>query len=90
MRIGFDPDKSAKNAAERELEFELVADLDWAQAIVVEDERRDYGERGMRGVPLRQWQAACGGLHDARAGTMDHQLPAGARRRSEDFMSSEA
>jgi uncharacterized DUF497 family protein len=48
MRIGFDPGKSAKNARERGLPFELVVDLEWETAIVVEDARRDYGERRMR------------------------------------------
>lgn len=48
MQIGFDPRKSAKNAAERGLPFELVTDLDWETAIIVEDSRQDYGERRMR------------------------------------------
>ena len=48
MRIDFDPAKSAKNARERGLPFELVGDLEWDTAIVVEDARRDYGERRMR------------------------------------------
>ena len=75
MRIGFDPNKSAKNARERGLPFELVADLEWERAILVEDARRDYGERRMRAfLPLRQGQALRGGLHDARPRAMDHQL----------------
>jgi uncharacterized DUF497 family protein len=48
MRIGFDPHKSAKNARERGLPFELVADLGWDKAIIIEDTRRQYGERRMR------------------------------------------
>jgi uncharacterized DUF497 family protein len=48
MRIGFDPRKSARNVAERGLAFERVVELDWETAIVVEDTRRDYGERRMR------------------------------------------
>jgi hypothetical protein len=48
MRIGFDPAKSARNLAERGLAFDRVAELDWEAAIVVEDTRRDYGERRMR------------------------------------------
>jgi uncharacterized DUF497 family protein len=48
LRIGFAPGKSAKNARDRGLPFELVGDLEWEAAIVVEDARRDYGERRMR------------------------------------------
>lgn len=48
MRFGFDPDKSAKNAAERGLPFKLVAELDSSEAIVAEDARQDHGERRFR------------------------------------------
>ena len=44
MKIEFDPAKSAKNAKERGLPFELTAELDWRAARVWSDERRDYGE----------------------------------------------
>jgi uncharacterized protein len=42
--IEFDPAKSARNAKERGLPFELTADLDWSAARVRRDQRRDYGE----------------------------------------------
>lgn len=48
MRLGFDPAKSARNVAERGLAFDRVAELEWETAIVVEDDRRDYGERRLR------------------------------------------
>ena len=44
MRIEFDAAKSAKNANDRGLPFELVADFDWSKAFVIPDRRRDYGE----------------------------------------------
>lgn len=44
MKIGFDPNKSAKNARERRLPFELVADLEWELALTFKDDRFDYGE----------------------------------------------
>lgn len=44
MKIEFDPAKSARNAKERGLPFELTAELDWHAARVWLDERRDYGE----------------------------------------------
>ena len=34
--------------AERGLAFDRVAELEWETAIVIEDVRRDYGERRMR------------------------------------------
>jgi uncharacterized DUF497 family protein len=45
MRIDFDPDKSERNAAERDLPFPLVAGFDWESARVVEDTRNPYPER---------------------------------------------
>jgi uncharacterized DUF497 family protein len=48
MPITFDPAKNARNIAERNLSFELVAQLDWETAAAVEDTRKDYGERRLR------------------------------------------
>jgi uncharacterized protein len=48
MAPTFDPDKNAKNIAERGLSFERVADLDWDTAVIVVDTRRDYGEPRLR------------------------------------------
>ena len=45
MDISFDPAKSAKNVTERGLPFELATEFEWADALVAEDTRRDYGER---------------------------------------------
>mgnify|MGYP001551998774 CR=1 FL=1 len=50
MKIEFDPAKSAKNARERGLPFELVEDFDFDSAKIVTDERRDYGEVRYRAV----------------------------------------
>jgi uncharacterized protein len=44
VKIEFDPAKSARNARERGLPFELTAELDWDAARVWLDDRRDYGE----------------------------------------------
>jgi uncharacterized DUF497 family protein len=44
VKIEFDPEKSARNAKERGLPFELTAELDWSAARVRPDDRRDYGE----------------------------------------------
>ena len=40
--------KNARNIDERDLPFELVAQLDWETAIATEDTRKDYGERRLR------------------------------------------
>lgn len=54
MKIEFDPAKSAKNAKERGLSFELTAELDWSAAVTVEDRRRDHGEtRYLAFAPLK-------------------------------------
>ena len=54
MTVEFDPAKSAKNEKERGLPFEQAADLEWDEAIVVPDRRRDYGEeRLIAFAPMR-------------------------------------
>ena len=44
MEIEFDPKKSAKNEKERALPFQLVRELEWSEARITRDRRRDYGE----------------------------------------------
>jgi uncharacterized DUF497 family protein len=48
MKITFDPKKNADNIRDRELPFDDVESLDWPSAVVVEDMRKDYGERRFR------------------------------------------
>ena len=45
MKIEFDSVKNAKNIKERDLSFELTANLDWASSITYEDIRKTYSER---------------------------------------------
>ncbi len=45
MRLSFDPAKNERNIQQRGLDFSLVADFEWATAVMVEDLRKDYGER---------------------------------------------
>lgn len=45
MEITYDPAKCRRNMVERGLPFDLVRDLDWSSALIVEDTRHDYGER---------------------------------------------
>ena len=40
----WDEAKSDKNRAERGFGFEIVHEFDWTSAVVVEDDRKDYGE----------------------------------------------
>jgi uncharacterized DUF497 family protein len=52
MRLTFDPEKNARNIATRGLPFNLVADIDWATAVLREDTRKDYGEQRVRVMGL--------------------------------------
>ena len=52
MRITYDPAKNDRNIAERDLPFELVAELDWESALSREDTRRDYGEKRVQTFAL--------------------------------------
>ncbi|MEB0216820.1 hypothetical protein QN359_16430 [Undibacterium sp. 5I2] len=45
MDISFDPAKSERNERERGLSFSLAGQLDWTEAVIKEDDRKDYGER---------------------------------------------
>jgi hypothetical protein len=51
IAVTFDPEKNAKNIAERGLSFERVAEFDWDAALIAEDIRRDYGETRLRVMP---------------------------------------
>jgi uncharacterized DUF497 family protein len=44
MRVSYDPEKSARNEAERGLAFDLAEAFDWSTALIVEDTRKDYEE----------------------------------------------
>jgi uncharacterized protein len=57
MAFTFDPEKNARNVAERGLSFDLVERLEWETAIVVEDTRRNYGEIRLQVWP--GWKIAC-------------------------------
>lgn len=48
MEITFDPAKNAKNIAERGLPFRMAEEVEWSQAVIIEDTRKDYGERRWR------------------------------------------
>lgn len=48
MQLTFDPVKNDRNIQDRRLAFVLLSEMDWATAYVVEDERKDYGERRFR------------------------------------------
>ncbi|MGS0740454.1 BrnT family toxin [Glaciimonas sp. GG7] len=44
MQISYDTDKNKRNITERGLSFDLVSNLDWSNARIIEDTRKDYGE----------------------------------------------
>lgn len=45
MDITFDPAKRLVNLEKHSLDFWNVQDLDWDSALIVPDERHDYGEQ---------------------------------------------
>jgi uncharacterized DUF497 family protein len=47
MRIEFDAAKEATNIKKHGLSFIDIPFLDWANAIIIEDSRKDYGEKRM-------------------------------------------
>jgi uncharacterized DUF497 family protein len=54
VEIEYDPEKSAKNARERGLPFDLAGEIEWHKAIVSIDRRFDYGEvRHVAIAPMR-------------------------------------
>jgi uncharacterized DUF497 family protein len=48
MRITYDPEKNQRNIQERGLSFDEVENLDWGTALILKDERHDYGEERYR------------------------------------------
>lgn len=48
MKVTFDPKKNADNIHERQLSFNEVSKLEWSSAVILEDVRKDYGERRFR------------------------------------------
>jgi uncharacterized DUF497 family protein len=45
MDITYDANKNDRNVIDRGLSFDMVSDIDWNTAVIVEDIRKDYGER---------------------------------------------
>jgi uncharacterized DUF497 family protein len=52
MNISFDSAKSEKNLLARGISFELAAEFEWDRALLVEDLRKDYGERPFQALGL--------------------------------------
>jgi uncharacterized protein len=44
VAITYDPIKNARNIALRGISFDRASEFDWSGALVVEDDRKDYGE----------------------------------------------
>lgn len=44
MDIAFDPAKDAQNIAKHGVSLARAADMDWSEAVILTDDRRDYGE----------------------------------------------
>jgi len=48
VKITYDPAKDAANLKCRGLSFDQAVELDWTSAVIIEDTRKDYGERRFR------------------------------------------
>ena len=85
MQLSFDSVKNARNIEERGLAFNLVSELDWAEAVIVEDTRKNYGEHRFRVlgcVNERLKYAGWGScVHAARRQAAHHQLAQGQLKR---------
>lgn len=53
MPVTFDPEKSQRNVLARGLPFVWVDDFDWSTAWIVEDTRKEYGERRFQALGSR-------------------------------------
>lgn len=52
MKIEFDDNKNQLNICERGLSFQSAAEFDFETALIIEDDRRDYGETRYRALGL--------------------------------------
>lgn len=52
MSISFDLAKSEENVLVRGISFEFAARFEWVGALIVEDIRKDYGERRFQALGL--------------------------------------
>lgn len=59
MRIAFDPDKDAANKAKHGLSLAEAADFDFELAIVLVDDRFDYGETRYRAFVRQEGAGHC-------------------------------
>ena len=50
--ISFDPAKNERNIASRGISFEVAEQFEWDTALIVEDLRKEYGERRFRALGL--------------------------------------
>ena len=48
LKISYDSTKNERNIRERGLPFDLILEMDWARAVIIEDTRKDYEERRFR------------------------------------------
>lgn len=52
MSISFDPAKNELNISERGIPFDFAEKFEWDTALVIEDLRRNYGERRFQALGL--------------------------------------
>ena len=52
MNIEYDENKNRENIAKHGLSFQEAQQLDWESALIIEDNRQDYGEKRFRAMAL--------------------------------------
>lgn len=52
MTVSFDSAKNERNVAIRGISFERAVAFEWDNALIVEDTRKDYGERRFQALGL--------------------------------------
>lgn len=83
MRYEWDSAKASYNVAVHGVAFETAEDFDWQGALILEDTRRDYGERRFLAYGMIAGRLHALGFHAARQSCSRDQPEKGERPRKE-------
>lgn len=75
MKITYDPKKNERNVELRGPSFDRAVDFDFETALMVSDDRKDYGELRVRALGLLDGPRASPDLRRDRQGNPRHQFP---------------
>lgn len=66
MELTYDHNKNLRNIAERKIAFDDAINFIWATASIIEDTRKDYGERRFRALQLYSGTSSRLGFYSKR------------------------